>query len=113
MSPSPIPTAPPVDWGDFSCDNIVDGKDALSILSYLAETDGANDPQGADCPPIGLIVDNDGNPMTWGDADCTGDITILDVLKVLANISSLGGGMCPALAAREPSGFNVNFAPMW
>ncbi|HUF54049.1 MAG TPA: hypothetical protein VMR52_09800 [Dehalococcoidia bacterium] len=113
-SPTPTPAGPtPVTrdlvWADNNCSNKADPVDALLTLREDAGL-GVNT---GDCPPMGTTIEvlsinvaglgeGDGDPQTWGDADCDEAISPIDALKILRYDAALAYAQeegCPPIGA--------------
>ncbi|MCH8200627.1 MAG: hypothetical protein IIB85_01755, partial [Chloroflexi bacterium] len=94
--PTPVPTDPPADtptptpanqenlWADIDCSSGVGVVDSLKMLRADA---GLSVSQDANCPlpstDLDVIWDSQTTNDKWGDADCSGELTPVDSLKVL------------------------------
>ena len=97
QTPGPSPT-PRVRQGDFTCDGIIDTADVQLLLRQIAYGAGWEGPEP--CPNYGHNV-----PPIWGDPDCDGTTTVLDLLvmlKYLANLPYTQTEPCPDIGAAFP-----------
>jgi hypothetical protein len=99
-----------VDWGDFSCDNRVDARDALTILRFVV----GKGVQNGNCPPVGLPVEHDGVVKPWGDIDCSGEVDLSDVVWALFTALTGSGEDClDSDSAAIPTAHSPVFVPSW
>jgi hypothetical protein len=104
-------------WADYQCDEEANPIDSLITLRH----DAALTVNTLGCPPLGLAIEvleigvaglgeGDGDPQTWGNADCDAQISPVDSLKILrydAGLSVLQEEGCPPIGA----GVTVQYAP--
>lgn len=93
---TPTPT-PPVGLtlrhGDNNCDGSVDLVDALGTLRHIAGMPALPAPSG--CPQIGGALPASapngipGGGLVWGDIDCSGEVDVVDALRILRHIAAL------------------------
>ena len=85
-TPGPTPATQEEIWGDVDCSDSVSPLDSLKVLLSDA---GGTPPQGASCPGMNeniVTILQNGNSFDneiWSDADCNGQVTPLDALKIL------------------------------
>jgi alpha-tubulin suppressor-like RCC1 family protein len=95
-TPSPVPPNAHV-WGDLNCSGAYDPVDGLAGLRFDA---GLSVNQGANCLPLGQMVEVNGLTVAFADVDCSGTFTPVDPLKILrkdAGLSVDKAADCPEI----------------
>jgi hypothetical protein len=108
-SAGPTPIQRELVWADYQCDEEANPIDSLltlrqdALLSVNTQT----------CPPMGIDIEvldiqpaglgeGDGDPQTWGNADCDAQISPVDSLKILrydAGLSVAQEQGCPPIGS--------------
>ncbi|HUF54112.1 MAG TPA: choice-of-anchor Q domain-containing protein [Dehalococcoidia bacterium] len=108
-SSGPTPVERELVWADVNCSDVADPVDALITLRF----DAGLSVNIGDCPPMGTAIEvlgsgvaglgeGDGDPQTWGDADCDESIGPVDALKLLRYDAALSVSQqqgCPPIGS--------------